>query len=219
MAKICSAYFSASGSWLCPAGVTRVFVLAQGGGAGGSGGRNATFYTANCGMGTTPYMRACNVVPNTTYTITIGAGGNGGAPVTSATQNGLAGGNTTFGALLTFTGAPASSTTKTNTIMGAVSTAGASGTGVGDNKRSSGYVVSDAGALTLVSNYAAGYVGAPGYAGSAGGTRGSASATTGGNGGNATGFGAGGGSGGSGATSGGSGGNGSGGQLWVIWVE
>lgn len=215
MAKLCSAYFSSNGSWVAPAGVTRVWVLAHGGGSGGSGGRNATFYTANPGFGTTPYLRPADVVPNTSYSITIGSGGTGGPAVISATQNGGAGGNTTFGALLTFTGAPATTQPlSTLSTMGVVSYGGAS------THRYSGFVNSLAGDLVVSSSYSSGYVGAPGYSGSAGGARGNTGGTgTGSAGGNATGFGAGGGSGGSGQVAGGAGGNGSGGQLWVIWVE
>lgn len=222
MAKLVSAYFSSNSNWVCPAGVTRVYLLGHGGGAGGSGGRNATNDVANGGNSTTPYMVAVDVVPNTTYSINIGTGGTAGTARTSATQNGGTGGNTTFGALHTFLGAPI--VNNNPDYLGPLN----SQVGIGQTSMvfsavtnvSSGYVARTLQSSGTVSgSYFGGKQGAPGYFGSTGGTPG--------NGNNAgagtaavagTGFGAGG-SGGGAGTTGSAGAAGRPGQLWVMWVE
>jgi hypothetical protein len=89
-----SQLFASSGSWTCPAGVTRAKITVFGGGGGGTfsgcdgkgglGGVGWNYFT---------------VTPGTTYTVTIGAGGAG---VTTGTSN--AGGTTSFGALISATG-------------------------------------------------------------------------------------------------------------------
>lgn len=93
--------FNSSGSWTCPAGVTRVLVWGMGGGASGAGGFNSSNYGVG-GVGQHLQAVILDVVPNTTYTITIGAGGTATTSV-----NGNPGGDTTFGALMTWAGAPA----------------------------------------------------------------------------------------------------------------
>lgn len=112
--------FTSSGSWLCPAGVTKVIVYGMGGGAGGGGGSNATASAGGAGgyggCGVTLLPMILDVVPNTTYTITIGAGGSGGPNTISTNAAGAigsAGGDTSFGALLTWKGAPTNVTTGT----------------------------------------------------------------------------------------------------------
>lgn len=220
MVRFCSLNFTSNGSFVAPAGVTRVYLIGQGGGGGGSGGQNSTFQTSYGGAGTTPYMKAVDVVPNTSYTITIGTAGAGGAARTTTTQNGGAGGNTTFGALWTFQGAPAAqqpSTFATN-LLGIVqngTTAGQAGCQI-----SSGYVTESQNAFVFAGSYSSGIDGVPGWVGSTRGIRGlgnaagAGAAATGG-----SGIGFGGGSGGCGSTAGGAGGNGGPGQLWVVWLE
>jgi hypothetical protein len=89
-------YFTASGSWVCPAGVTNVILVgAGGGGGGGNGGTGSTEWAGGGGGGSIEQVSYVDVVPNTSYTITIGAGG------AAATV----GGNTSFGSLCTFYGA------------------------------------------------------------------------------------------------------------------
>jgi hypothetical protein len=105
-----TATFNSSGTWICPAGVTRVIVLGMGGGAGGSAGvRGQAGAGSNGGAGGTANALqpvVLTVVPNTSYSITIGAGGTGGAYAYPTTGKGLSGGDTSFGALMTWKGAP-----------------------------------------------------------------------------------------------------------------
>ncbi|WYW02467.1 tail fiber protein [Pseudomonas phage vB_PpuM-Lauda] len=74
--------FTASGSWLCPAGVTTVYLSGCGGGGGGAGGGGASDSGAGGGSGggcgTYAVLTPITVVPGSTYTITIGGGGAGG---------------------------------------------------------------------------------------------------------------------------------------------
>jgi hypothetical protein len=103
--------FNASGTWTCPAGVTRVTLQIRGGGGGGGGGAPGTSATtvsaAGGGGGGASVIRTVDVavVPTTVYTVTVGAGGAGGAGGTGTPVAGSNGGDTTFGALATATGA------------------------------------------------------------------------------------------------------------------
>lgn len=93
-------YFTSNGNWIAPAGVTNVIVVgAGGGGAGAGGGTGSTKWAGGGGGGSEETMYFVSVVPNTTYAVTIGAGGTGGA------GNGQAGANTTFGSLTSHSGA------------------------------------------------------------------------------------------------------------------
>ena len=95
--------FTSSGTFNVPANVSKVIVVGCGGGAGGgSGAGNGTVINewwcaggggGSANLGTVP----CTVTPGGTVTVTIGAGGAPGAD----------GGDTTFGALATFAGAKA----------------------------------------------------------------------------------------------------------------
>ena len=101
MARIIVKKFTSSGTWTAPAGVTRVQVRAWGGGGGGSTGESLTI--GGCGgAAAAETIRFLDVIPNTSYTITIGSGGTGGVAYGAAAG---AGGNTTFGSLLTAYGA------------------------------------------------------------------------------------------------------------------
>jgi hypothetical protein len=92
-----TAIFKATGSWLCPAGVTQVEVILCGGG-GGATGLNGASGNRNGGSGSVFY-EFLTVVPATTYTITIGAGGAGSLNFFAAN-----GGTSSFGGLMTATG-------------------------------------------------------------------------------------------------------------------
>lgn len=111
MSRYTSNKFTSSGSWTCPAGVTEVMVLGMGGGGGGAGTSSGTYLGNNRfgggGLGSGLRMHFVSVIPNTTYTITIGAGGTGGA---AGANDGSDGSDTTFGALATFPGSPGGDT-------------------------------------------------------------------------------------------------------------
>lgn len=107
MNRFSEAIFLTSGTWTCPAGVTKILVSAMGGGSGGNGGQNASSLSSggsggNGGNAVVLQTVILDVVPDTTYTITIGAGGTAGA---ASGGVGGAGGNTSFGALMTWYGA------------------------------------------------------------------------------------------------------------------
>jgi len=113
--RIASTIFSASGSYTCPAGVTKVHVIlrpgAGGGGGGGAGGTGFGGVTGGGGGGgrggggggAAQIVRTfLNVVPGTVYTVTVGAGGTGGAgSATTTGGGGGAGGVSSFGSLVT----------------------------------------------------------------------------------------------------------------------
>ena len=82
-------------TWKAPAGVTSVQVQAWGGGGGGAG--NSTFNDgAGAGGGGAYSTSNITVVPGTTYTLQVGAGGTGGALALNSTANGSSGGDSWF---------------------------------------------------------------------------------------------------------------------------
>lgn len=107
--------FTSSGTWTKPAGVNFVYVEAIGG--GGSGARNnASSQTGGGGGGlfVSRLLRASDV--GATETVTVGAGGLArGTP----NQDGLAGGDSTFGAHVTaYGGGPGTTNTATSGLAG-----------------------------------------------------------------------------------------------------
>lgn len=90
---------TASGNWVCPAGVTRVKAFVVGGGGGG-GGTWANAQSAGGGGGGAIAIAYLTVVPGTSYAITIGSGGAGG----TSSGNGSNGGTSSFSTLLTARG-------------------------------------------------------------------------------------------------------------------
>ncbi|HAW4246042.1 TPA: hypothetical protein JLV35_002752 [Escherichia coli] len=113
-----SATFTSSTSWTCPAGVTEIELDGTGAGGGGGTGGPATIGGGGGGAGEAVVGRKITVVPGTTYTITIGLGGDGG---TSVTSNGGDGGTTSFDTLLSLAGG------KGGLKTGAVGVAGGTG--------------------------------------------------------------------------------------------
>jgi len=90
--------FNSNSSWTAPAGITAVIVYGMGGGSGGMAGFSAGGFS---GGGVCLFTQFITVVPNTSYTITIGAGSAGGTVAGTLVS---AGGDTTFGSLATFKG-------------------------------------------------------------------------------------------------------------------
>ncbi len=211
--KIKSEHFTSSGSWTCPAGVTRVFLLGQGGGQGGGGAATSTSSNSAGagGVGTSPYMVQFPVVPNTTYTVTIGTGGAGALGTVGSFRT-IAddGGNTTFGSHTFYGGS--TSNVESNTLAYFMTYTRASTEANSSPFASYNNTATNAGA------YDRGLMGGCGT--SIGGMGGSANSSgAGGNGDSGWGYGSGGGGGGSGTTVGGNGGSGMDGQLYVIWTE
>jgi len=98
------ARFTASGSWVAPAGVYSIRALAVGGGGGGGAalcGFSSNFVSGGGGGGGGVIDDTFPVVPGTTYTVTIGTGGAGANTTTAPGSNGT---DTTFGSLFTAPG-------------------------------------------------------------------------------------------------------------------
>lgn len=94
------AVFASSGTWTCPAGVTRVKITCIGGGAGGNNN-----FVGSTGGGGGVGIGYFTVTPGTNYTVTIG---NGGAGQTVDGSSGFAGTSSSVGSLITSTGGSAS---------------------------------------------------------------------------------------------------------------
>ena len=103
------ATFLSSGTWTCPANVTRVYAWLVGGGGGGGGSITHKAGGGGGGMGGV-YISTLTVVPGTTYTITCGPGGFGG----TGSAAGSTGGTTSFGSLASAYGGSGGSSTSTS---------------------------------------------------------------------------------------------------------
>lgn len=140
--RVSTEVFTASTTWVAPAGVTRIILIARpgAGGGGGGGGSGAGFGGATAGGGgggrggggggaASLIQAYYNVVPGTTYTITIGAGGTGGtAGTVGAGGNGGNGGVTVFDTLTFGKNSPATGATGgTGGAAGVVGTIAAGG--------------------------------------------------------------------------------------------
>jgi len=74
--------FTASDSWVIPAGVFKIYVTGSGGGGSGGGGfgGSAAGGGGGGGSGLACYQKPIDVIPGDTVTITIGAQATGGTP-------------------------------------------------------------------------------------------------------------------------------------------
>ena len=96
--------------WTVPDGVTRVFIELWGGGGGGGGaGLPATDSLDNIpapggGGGTGGYTARMVEITQSSYTLVLGHGGQGGAPTIAIGATGGAGGDTRFGSLVAYGG-------------------------------------------------------------------------------------------------------------------
>lgn len=118
MEKLTVQFFSASGTWVAPAGVTNVILIGcgegGGGGGGSGGGSNTTTLPSDGGDGGGGAIQSVvevTVVPGISYAVTIGSNSNtGGTAVSAGGTNKTPGGvgedgqPTTFGSLATFSG-------------------------------------------------------------------------------------------------------------------
>jgi 6-phosphogluconolactonase (cycloisomerase 2 family) len=92
--------FTANGNFTVPAGVTTGWI--DGAAAGGGGGGSAATGIGGGGSGGQAVKDfVVALVPGAVHAVVIGVGGAGGA---AGANNGIVGGNTTFGALLTLVG-------------------------------------------------------------------------------------------------------------------
>lgn len=98
------AEFTASGTYVVPAGCTWLYVTAVGGGGGGGRGTSGDF---NGVGGCSGYVvqRWVEVTGGSSHSVTIGAGGTG----ETSNNNGGTGGTTSLGSLISAAGATASS--------------------------------------------------------------------------------------------------------------
>jgi len=85
--------FTSSGTFTAPTGVTKVYITMCGGGGGGGGAADANGFAGGGGGAVSVIKCPYTVVPENNYTVTINAGGAGGA---AGDNNGAAGGNTSF---------------------------------------------------------------------------------------------------------------------------
>jgi hypothetical protein len=113
--------FASSGTWTCPAGVTKVLAAVVGGGGGGKGRTGTVTSGSNGGEGGNGGygLGLITVTPGTVYTVTVGAAGNGGG----AGANGTGGGTSTFSTISATGGDGA--TTSSNAANGSCSSADA----------------------------------------------------------------------------------------------
>lgn len=97
--------FTANGTWVCPAGVTKAYLTGTACGGGGGGENNAAPGMGGGGGGGDAVVRKdVAVVPGTSYSVTVPATGGAAGVAGNPATDGTAGANTVFGALLTLTG-------------------------------------------------------------------------------------------------------------------
>ncbi len=202
--------FNANGNWTAPQGVTQALVIAAGAGSGGCPGiGSGPSNNARGGNGGTVVAQLLTVVPGTIYAVGIGTGGAAGTHLSGAPG---AGGDTTFGALLT---APGGSAPPLNGVA-TQDVVGYAGGGIREDGCDSGYAQGGAKGATVGALLEGGGGGASIGAGGAGGASNAGDGTS-----AAANTGGGGGGGGiqTSASVGGNGGAGGSGKLTVYWLS
>lgn len=186
-----------SGSFIVPSGVTNLIVVGCGGGGGGGGGGGASSGSNNGtgsgagGEGTVTETQSLVVNPADSISYIVGAAGTGGAGGIGSTafgggQTGVAGGDSTFGALQWFGGAAGTGSNTGQNAGSAITSMVISNPGGGGNVNVNFTSAGNNGVTPLKgSTYAGGTHGL-------GGAIGTASGGAGGGGGGAGGLGAGG---------------------------
>lgn len=123
--------FTSGGTWTKPLGLSHVEVEVQGGGGGGGGAEATDAGNSSCGRGgggggyAMKTILAANL--GSTETVSVGAGGAGGA---AGANNGLGGGASSFGSHATGNnGAGGVTQTKATTVTGFPGADGGTGTG------------------------------------------------------------------------------------------
>lgn len=110
--------FTASTTWICPAGVEKVLAVVIGGGGGGGSGFNfGTVPAYNGGVGGYG-LGLLTVAPGSPYTVTVGAGGSAGPAFQT---NGTAGGTSTFSTISATGGGGGAGTFGSNGAAGSCS--------------------------------------------------------------------------------------------------
>lgn len=120
--------YTSSTTWTAPPGVTTVTAEVWGGGGGGGGQNLASDGGGGGGGGAYSKKTNITVVPNTGYTVTVGAAGTGNSGCTASTAGGDSWFNST-GTVLAKGGSPGACSTGTPPSGGA---GGAAASGVGD---------------------------------------------------------------------------------------
>lgn len=113
--------FTSSSTWTAPAGCTSIYAVVIGGGGGGSGSSGVSGVAGGYGGVGGCAAGYYTVVPNTTYTVTVGVGGAGN---NSNNSTGGTGTSSSLGSLLSATGGSGGTSTQGE---------GASGTGTNGN--------------------------------------------------------------------------------------
>lgn len=208
--------FTANGTFIVPAGITKIKVCVYGGGAGGGGGSSNLYGGGGGGAG--GYAEGTyTVLPAANYTVIIGTGGTAGTPGNPGSNGGTSG----FGALISATGGQGGISYilggaggigtggYLNTSLGNGGGGGWGGGGISIGMAANGTGGGGTAALTSSPNSEGGGGGGGGFGGGNGGyfvTGYDALANTGAGGGGGAGFG-----------SGFNGGNGAAGKIIVFW--
>lgn len=164
-------------TWTCPAGVTSVTVQCWGGGGGGGGVATTSNSASGGGAGGSYAADVLSVLPGTSYTLTVGAGGTAGS---NAGGNGGTGGTSLFnGTGVVAVGGPGGTGSTTGV-------SGAGGTGTSSGNTGSTLFAGGNGAAGTVGTIGGGGGGGAGDANpggnASGGTAGTGGTTGGGNG-------------------------------------